>query len=310
VPRDAGSGWDFEDVRDHYLQLLFNVDPSELRRVDHERYLELSRAVTGEAMAEVFGEWRRAESPCGGGLVLWLADLKPGAGWGVIDHSGAPKPAYFHLQRVLAPIAVWMSDEGLNGMQVHIANDRAIPLTVKLRVSLYRDGEQRVDQASEALELSAHDTRTRDVEALLGRFVDVAWAYRFGPAGHDVVIATLEREDELGETEILSQAFRFPAGRPLRLQTVDELGLEGKLRHDAEGTPSLTLRSRRLAYGVRIHLPGFDTAEDALTLEPDVAREIALTPIGEDKDERALTGVLTALNLRGRARLAIEEQSS
>src|SRR6202035_3043975 len=64
VPRDVGTGWDFGDVRDHYLALLFGVDPSELRRVDHERYLELSRAVTGEAMSEVFGEWRRDASPC------------------------------------------------------------------------------------------------------------------------------------------------------------------------------------------------------------------------------------------------------
>lgn len=310
VPRDVGSGWDFEDVRDHYLQLLFNVDPSELRRVDHERYLELSRAVTGEVMAEVFGEWRRTESPCGGGLVLWLADLTPGAGWGVIDHSGAPKPAYFHLKRALAPIAVWMCDEGLNGIQVHVANDRVIPLTAKLRVSLYRDGEQRVDEASETLELSAHDVCTRDVEALLGRFVDIAWSYRFGPAGHDVVVATLEHEGELGETEVLSQAFRFPAGRPLRLQTVDELGLEGTLKYGVDEMPSLTLRSRRLAYGVRIHLPGFNAAEDALTLEPDVARQIALTPVEENKDERAPAGALTALNLRGRARLAVVEQNS
>ena len=79
VPRDVGSGWDFDDVRDHYLgdALRGRSRPSS-GAADPERYLELSRAVSGEVMAEVFGEWRRAGSACGGGLVLWLRDLRPG----------------------------------------------------------------------------------------------------------------------------------------------------------------------------------------------------------------------------------------
>ncbi|HEY5261706.1 MAG TPA: hypothetical protein VIJ33_06300, partial [Solirubrobacteraceae bacterium] len=251
VPRDAGTGWDFEDVRDHYLELLFGVDPSELRRFDHERYLELSRAVSGEAMADVFGEWRRTGSPCGGGLVLWLADLAPGAGWGVIDHSGTPKPAYYHLRRALGPVAVWMTDEGLGGIRAHVANDRSKPLEATLRVALYRDGEHRVDEASETLHLAPHGACERDIEALLGHFADAAWTYRFGPPGHNVVVATLEHEEVGEDTDVLSQAFRFPAGRPLHQQSADELGLEGTLRLHSDQTPTLALRSRRLAYGVR-----------------------------------------------------------
>ena len=155
VPRDVGTGWDFDDVRDHYLALLFDLDPVELRRVDHARYLELSRAVSGEVMAEVFGEWRRAGSPCGGGLVLWLRDLVAGAGWGLLDHRGEPKVAYHHLRRALAPAAVWTTDEGLGGVVAHVANDGPEPLDAHLRVALYRDQEQRVGEGEERLRLDS-----------------------------------------------------------------------------------------------------------------------------------------------------------
>jgi beta-mannosidase len=309
VPRDVGTGWDFEDVRDHYLQTLFGVDPAELRRADHERYLELSRAVTGEAMAEVFGEWRRGASPCRGGLVLWLADLAPGAGWGVIDDRGRPKPAYHHLRRALAPVAVWTTDEGLGGIRVHLANDRGEALPARVRVALYRDGEQRVEQAEEELTLGAHSGCERDLEELLGHFVDASWAYRFGPPGHDTVVASLEPR-ESGAEDPLSVTFRFPAGRPLRRQSSEELGLQGTLADGGEGTALLRLRSRRVAYGVRIHVDGFVPSDDALTLEPGVARTVLLRPLEDRSGGGAAPppdGVLTALNLAGRVRLTAAE---
>ncbi len=301
VPRDAGAGWDFEDVRDHYLAALFGVDPVALRRVDHERYLELSRAVSGEVMAEVLGEWRRAGSPCGGAVVLWLRDLVPGAGWGLLDHTGSPKVAYHHLRRALAPVAVWTTDEGLGGVDVHVANDRPEPLRARLRVALYRDCEHRVEEAAEDLELAAHGSHRAGVEGLVGRFVDAAWAYRFGPPAQDLIVASLER-DAAGGAELLSQAVRFPAGRPAGTLPAERLGLQAVAQPAEDDVVALELTSRRLAYGVRIDAPGFAAGDDAFCIEPGAVRRVLLRArVPGTPWPRA---AVTALNLDGRVRVA------
>jgi beta-mannosidase len=254
VPGDVGADWDFADVTDHYLALLYGRDDEEARR-----------AVTGEAMAEVFGEWRRDDSPCAGGLVLWLKDVRPGAGWGLLDHAGRPKAALGHLAPVLQPVAVWTTDEGLGGIDVHVANDTAEPVRDVLRVDLYRDLELRVDGAEEELEVPARGTVRRNVEALLGRFVDASYAYRFGPPGHDVV----------GVRFGPRLALRFPAGRP-PARPAAELGLELDGR---------TLRTRKLLYGAR-------AGGEIFSLLPGETRELA-----EAAD------VLHAVNLAGSVRL-------
>jgi beta-mannosidase len=303
VPRDAGAGWDFEDVRDHYMRLLFDRDPVALRGVEHERYLELSRAVTGEVMAEVFGEWRRAQSPCGGALVLWLTDLLPGAGWGILDHRGEPKVAFAHLRRALAPVAVWSTDEGLGGVDVHVANDRPSSLRANLRFALYRDLEVRVEEHVHELRLEPHSAFTDNLEGLLGRFVDVAWAYRFGPPAHDLIVISLEQLGGEGTT-LLSQTFRLPAGRPIGTEPPDRLGVDARVRALTGSTATITLSARRFVYGVRLHVPGFRALDDSFSLEPGREREVSLIAASEAAEFGR--GTLTALNLAGR--VAIEPE--
>ncbi len=302
VPRDAGAGWDFEDVRDHYLELLFDVQPVALRSVDPERYLQLSRAVTGELMAEVFGEWRRPASPCGGALVLWLRDLTPGAGWGVLDDQGTPKVAYHHLRRALAPVAVWSTDEGLGGIDVHVANDRGQPLEAELRIALYRDQQELVAEHLQTLMLERRSSVTANLETLVGRFMDVSWAYRFGPPAQDGIVLSLEQKG-IAERPV-AQAFRFPTGRPLRRETADDLGLAAWVRQLDDQTATLTVAARRLVYGVRMHFPGYLADDDAFSIEPGHAREIALARVAGG--EGPPRGALTAINLAGRLAVAAE----
>jgi beta-mannosidase len=306
VPRDVGAGWDFEDVRDHYLELLFGLDPVQLRSVDPERYLELSRAVSGEVMAEVMGEWRRAGSTCRGALILWLKDLAPGAGWGILDHHGRPKVAYHHLRRALAPVAVWMTDEGLGGVDVHVANDRAEPLSARLRIALYLE-DRLIEEAVAPIGLGPGEALTRNVESVLGRFVDASWAYRFGPPASDVIVASLESDD--GTETLLSQAFRFPAGRPLRRRGAAESGVSAALETDGVQL-FVRVGAERLLYGVRLDVPGCVAVDDAFCLEPGHLRRIAVTPRARaGAGARAAAGApgspaLTALNLHGRVNIA------
>ncbi len=121
APRDLGAGWDFDDVRDHYVAKLYGVDPTTLRVSDHERYLALGRAASGEVMARAFAEWRRAAAPTRGALILFLRDLWSGAGWGVVDANGRPKQCWYAVRRALAPCALAITDEGVNAMCSTIA---------------------------------------------------------------------------------------------------------------------------------------------------------------------------------------------
>jgi beta-mannosidase len=277
VMRDVGADWDFADVRDHYLRELHGVTAAD------DRYWESARHVTGELMAAAFGEWRREESPCTGGIVLWLRDLVPGAGWGLLSSDGRPKLAWHHLRRAIAPVAVWFVDEGLNGLVVHAANDTGARIEATLRLALYRDEELLVEEVETPFALEAHSVRPEDVETLLGRFVDIGYAYRFGEPQHDTVVATLTHDDRA-----LSRAFFSPKGIERRGRaTADELGLQVEAQRDGDAL-DVRLTAARVVRGVRL---GAD--DDGLDLEPGRPSAVRVAPFGGD------TLRVTALNLVG-----------
>ncbi|MEM7417570.1 MAG: glycoside hydrolase family 2 protein [Gemmatimonadota bacterium] len=200
VARDSSAGWDFEDIRDHYMRVLFGVDPVELRATDLDRYIRLGRVTTGRVMARVFDEWRSPEHPCAGGLVWFLKDLRPGAGWGLIDSGNRAKPALHYMRRAWAPRRVTLLDRGLDGVRVEVHNEPDEPLTGTLELTIYGLGSEVLATTTLEVRVEARSTEAWSLEEELGRFLDPNWAYRFGPLRHAAIAATLSTDDSESST--------------------------------------------------------------------------------------------------------------
>jgi beta-mannosidase len=295
-PRDLGAGWDFDDVRDFYVGEVFGVDPMRVRYADHDRYLALGRAAVGEVMAATFAEWRRARSLCGGGLVWFLRDLWPGAGWGIVDASGAPKSGWYYLRRALAPVTVLLSDEGLSGVYAHLINERPDPLAGTLSVALYRAGEVLTASGREAISLEPRAAVERPIAALLEGFTDTSYAYRFGPPAQDLIVATLR--DGAGAT--LAQAFHFPLG--LAAARERDVGLTAEAQ-PIDGAFALTVRARRFAQGVTIEAEGFLPDDNHFHLAPGGERRVIVRP--SPRASGPPRGVVHALNAEVEAKITL-----
>lgn len=285
VPRDRGASWDFEDVRDHYLARLFDVEPYRLRREDPDLYLDLSRMVSSEAMGAVFSEWRRPGSSCGGGLVWTLQDLRAGAGWGLIDAEGEPKPVWYALKRVLQPVQALLTDEGVNGLAIHLLNETAASWRGEVRLAAFAQAETVLDVRRE-VELGPRSGLTLSGFELVGRFFDLNNAYRFGPRGHDLVAAELWTAGRR-----VSQAVHAPAGIT---PTSGPGGVEARLDEDGEGW-RLSLTAEALQPYVHLADAAFRPADDGFVLLPGEAREVRLSrrqgASGQDRPRGKVVGL-------------------
>ncbi|MGE6742805.1 glycoside hydrolase family 2 protein [Allorhizobium pseudoryzae] len=271
VPRDASASWDFEDVRDHYAALLYGIDPARLRREDPDRYLAYARATTAEVMEASFAEWRRPGSTCHGALVWTLQDLLPGAGWGVIDATGRPKSAWYALKRAFRPLQVLLSDEGVNGLDVHVLNETGAARELVLELVCLRDGEQPVVSGKQALSLGPRGTASFPATDLFGAFFDTTYAYRFGPPSHDVTVARLL---DATTGALLADAFHFPLGRPKALHRAR---IDLTLNRLDENRWALDIVTDRFAQSLSIASDGWIGDDDGFHLVPGAAKRILLS---------------------------------
>jgi len=298
VPRDSGPGWDFDDVRDHYTKLLFGVDPTALRYEDPERALALGRVTSGEVMARTIAEWRSPTSNCRGALIWLLRDLWPGAGWGLIDAHGLPKAAYYFSKRAMQARAVFLSDEGLNGLTINAVNDGDQPLLADLELQLIRNGSVRVATGKARVEIAAHGNLGLGAATLFPHFIDLTQAYRFGPRQYDIAFVTLHDADGSG---LISQASYYPGG--LSSENAEDLGLEATLEHVRADEWRLRLHSARFAQAVALDVAGFETEDSYFDLAPGLERTLRLRSRSTGAIPR---GSAWPLNARAATRIAVK----
>ncbi|WP_425129970.1 glycosyl hydrolase 2 galactose-binding domain-containing protein [Burkholderia vietnamiensis] len=303
VPRDPGASWDFDDVRDHYLRTLYDVAPERLRREDPARYFELSRAVIADVMRETFSEWRRSGSRCAGALVWQFQDVMPGAGWGLLDAAHLPKSGWYALRQVLQPVQIVVVDEGLNGLDVHVINERPAPLTASVELVALRDGRTPVARCGGQVRLAAHDAVRLGSAELLGRFFDWTYAYRFGPCEHDTVVASLRGDDGA----LLSQAFHFPSRTHPTVFARRDPGIEARVSRAGDAW-HVDIDTRHVARHVQIDAPGFMPLDDWFHLAPGATARVALIPqpIGTPRIDDAPPSVdIRAVNAARTVRAAL-----
>jgi beta-mannosidase len=287
VPRDRGSSWDFEDIRDFYAHEVFGEGLLAVRRTDPERYLQLGRLAAATAMHECFAYWRRADSGCGGALVLSGRDMVAGAGWGLLDSDGGAKPALAVVARAWAPVAVLLTDEGLAGVRIDVHNDTDAQLRGELTLTATNSSGVTVDVTRPVVVPPAASITFVDAE-LSGRFRDVSHAYRFGPPTADAIQAVVAFDNGLTVHDVLivnAAGGQLPSSLSViaSRQSGDEWILE--------------LMSETALRYVDINVPGWQVSDNYFGVAARLPRQIHLTRQGGDDSP---TGTVGSIDLRTR----------
>ena len=288
-PREGWSAWDFEDIRDYYVRHIFDVDPMLVRYSDPDLYLDLGRAAVCAVMSEVFTQWRRPTSGNCGGIILALRDLLPGAGWGLIDSRGQAKAPWYALRRILAPVALLISNDGLDGITVTAVNDGPHNLESRLAIRLWSADGALASTSVTDVSVPLRSAQEWPLDVLLGQFTDATNAYRFGPRKYDVLHACLSTPDGqvLADTVAILGDHLRPRQRG---------GLTGTLLPNPRGW-SVHVTAERLSQWVTVSADGYLPSDAWFHLAPGMTRSIELTPLVADSAASRPLPSIRALNV-------------
>jgi beta-mannosidase len=181
---------------------------------------------------------------------------------------------------------VLLTDEGGNGLMAHLINESAKELKLELEVCAWKSGEVLVASGKQVFRLRAHGSHSLSCTGLLGRFLDLTHAYRFGPPVCDAVVATLRNV----EGEQIAQTFYFPQG--MSALSERDAGLHAEVVPMDAQTLQVKVSARRLAIGVHFDAMGFTADNEFFHLAPNAHMTVVL----RSNRPRALSGVVCAIN--------------
>ncbi len=185
---------------------------------------------------------------------------------------------------------IGLTDEGLNGLSLHLCNETPQQRTGTLELQFYRDGRHLISQVTQARVLPARALQTLPVADLLDTFHDLTFAYRFGPLSCDLVVARW-RDDAMPANQY--QTCYLPdQGRHLLPDASVELAAQARTL--APGVHAVTLSSGTFVRGVCLQADGYRSDETQFWLAPGEVREVLVRAVGTP---RTLFGAVTALNL-------------
>ena len=156
---------------------------------------------------------------------------------------------------------------------IHIANDGPAALRAQLQLTLYRYSQPVGTRVAKMLTIDAASTREYPAVELFEGFVDLSYAYRFGPPSYEVLHLSLRREQD---GAALADTFHFPLGLPNTLEA--EVGLSASAAARGDDAFELNIRCKKFAQSVHVEVPGFIAEDQYFHMAPQSSRTLALRP--------------------------------
>jgi len=300
TPRDSSAGWDFEDVRDHYLKSMYDIDPVEARSFDTETYLQYSEICTGEIMSMAFNEWRSNNSQCNGALVWFMKDLWLGAGWGIISANNIPKACYYYLKRSWQPINIHITDEHLNGQQIHCNNESQEPFSGYMKFDIINEYYDIVESTKQNICIKENSNISTDTSTLFQRFIDINYSYKFGPTVYLFSVASLYDSND----NLISISSCLLQNKKL-IKTPSEC-ISIKAYKTSNSTYTIKIISEKFIYAASIQSNNCIANDNYFNLLPGTEKNIELTINNEN--HKKLIAYFNAINIDSDIKIKVTEE--